>query len=110
MPLCLFRSDSSWEITFVRQQAVQSHIENMQLASGGCRLRHTHQMVSPALSPDENIAAKMSVLSMVITFSRTYMWGHQMRVPLYKKTSLFGIQLLSMMQNASTRQNILVTY
>ncbi|XP_015285032.1 PREDICTED: syntaxin-binding protein 4 [Gekko japonicus] len=63
------RSDSSWEIAFVRQEAVQSHTENTQLASGhlpsgGCRLQHTQQMASPALSPDENIAAKMSVLSM----------------------------------------------
>ncbi|XP_060109534.1 syntaxin-binding protein 4 [Heteronotia binoei] len=63
------RSDSSWEIAFVRQEAAQSRIENTQLASGqlpsgSCRLQHTQQMASPALSPDENITAKMSVLSM----------------------------------------------
>ncbi|XP_077184795.1 syntaxin-binding protein 4 isoform X2 [Paroedura picta] len=63
------KSDSSWEIAFVRQEAVQSQIENAQLApgplpSGGHRLQHPQRTGSPALSPDENIAAKTSVLSM----------------------------------------------
>nr|XP_056714888.1 syntaxin-binding protein 4 [Euleptes europaea] len=63
------RSDSSWEIAFVQQEAVHNHMDNTQLASGhlpsgGCRQQHTLQMPSLALSPDEHIAAKMSILSM----------------------------------------------
>ncbi|XP_054833029.1 syntaxin-binding protein 4 isoform X2 [Eublepharis macularius] len=62
------RSDSSWEIAFVRQEAVHGHMENTQpasgrLPSGGYGLQRTPQTLSPGLSPNEHITAKRPILS-----------------------------------------------
>uniref|UniRef100_A0ACB8EML6 Uncharacterized protein n=1 Tax=Sphaerodactylus townsendi TaxID=933632 RepID=A0ACB8EML6_9SAUR len=63
------RSDYSWEIAFVRQETVHSHVENMQptfglLPSVGCSQQRNPQTSRLPLTPDEHIAAKMSILSL----------------------------------------------
>ncbi|XP_042303165.1 syntaxin-binding protein 4 isoform X2 [Sceloporus undulatus] len=63
------RSNSSWEIAFIRHETTPNQVENMQsssslLTSGGCRLQPIPLLLSPDLSPSDNTASKTSFLNM----------------------------------------------
>ncbi|XP_062827060.1 syntaxin-binding protein 4 isoform X3 [Anolis carolinensis] len=62
------RSNSSWEIAFIRHETAANQVENLQsfssqLPSGGCRLKPIPLVISPVSSPAENIASKIPLLS-----------------------------------------------
>ncbi|XP_061471281.1 syntaxin-binding protein 4 isoform X3 [Rhineura floridana] len=71
------RSNSSWEIAFIRHEPAPSQVEiappsSSQLPLGGCGLQHTPLVFSPALSPNENIASNVSVLNLTkVGFKKT---------------------------------------
>ncbi|XP_062975969.1 syntaxin-binding protein 4 [Elgaria multicarinata webbii] len=61
------RSNSSWEITFVRHETAPSQVEStppssILITSGAYRQQHSPLALSLALSPIENIASKMAIL------------------------------------------------
>nr|XP_060619979.1 syntaxin-binding protein 4 [Anolis sagrei ordinatus] len=62
------RSNSSWEIAFIRHETAPNQVENLQsfssqLPSGGCRLKPIPLVISPVLSPTDNTASKISLLN-----------------------------------------------
>ncbi|KAJ6658065.1 hypothetical protein lerEdw1_001541 [Lerista edwardsae] len=66
------RSNSSWEIAFIRHDTLPSHMENIQLSSSlltsaECGLQHTPLAPCITLSPDEDIPSKLSVLNVAKT-------------------------------------------
>ncbi|XP_078241276.1 syntaxin-binding protein 4 isoform X2 [Pogona vitticeps] len=66
------RSNSSWEIAFIRHETSPSQVETTQPSSGHlvsstCRQQHTPLALSLPLSPNENLTSKMSVLNVMKT-------------------------------------------
>ncbi|KAJ7317902.1 hypothetical protein JRQ81_004064, partial [Phrynocephalus forsythii] len=67
------RSNSSWEIAFIRHEAApSSQVEMTQtspghLVSGACRQPHTSLGLSSSLPSNENLASKTSVMNMMKT-------------------------------------------
>lgn len=62
-----FRSNTSWEITFIRHDSSPDEVESMHpfsnlLSSERCALQN--DLPSPTLSSNENVAAEKSVLNM----------------------------------------------
>ncbi|XP_053144540.1 syntaxin-binding protein 4 isoform X3 [Hemicordylus capensis] len=62
------RSNSSWEIAFIRHKTAPSQFENTQassslLTSGGCGLQHAPSTLCTTWSPNEIVASKMSGLN-----------------------------------------------
>ncbi|XP_058021795.1 syntaxin-binding protein 4 isoform X2 [Ahaetulla prasina] len=66
------RSNTSWEITFIRHDSGSDEVENMHpfsnlLNSERCELQNDLPSPSPTLSSNENVAAEKSVLNMMKT-------------------------------------------
>ncbi|XP_053144535.1 syntaxin-binding protein 4 isoform X2 [Hemicordylus capensis] len=64
------RSNSSWEIAFIRHKTAPSQFENTQassslLTSGGCGLQHAPSTLCTTWSPNEIVASKMSGLNVM---------------------------------------------
>ncbi|KAH0629219.1 hypothetical protein JD844_011131, partial [Phrynosoma platyrhinos] len=64
------RSNSSWEIVFIRHETAPNQVENIQfssslLTSGGCKLQSVPLVLSPAVCPSDSAASKTSFLSMM---------------------------------------------
>lgn len=89
-----FRSNTSWEITFIRHDSGSDEVENMHpfsnlLNSERCGLQNDLPSLSPSLSSNENVAAEKSVLDLASLICQT-----KFLLSLKNRYALSGIILL----------------